>query len=77
MSTTVNPTTAPSPDIDAAEQSPDDRRHRTRLRELCDEVLASYRAASGNEPLTADERREARSTLDLIAPRAGRRERSR
>ena len=77
MSTTVNPNALPSPDLDAAEQSPDDRRQRTRLRELCDEVLASYRAASGTEPLSADERREARSTLDRIAPRAGRRERSR
>ena len=49
-----------------------DRRQRLRLRELCDEVLASYRVATGREPLSDVERREARALLSGIAPRVSR-----
>ncbi|HYD54734.1 MAG TPA: hypothetical protein VEA99_19020 [Gemmatimonadaceae bacterium] len=43
--------------------SSDERRSRLRLRELCDEVLASYRAARGADPISATERAEAEQLL--------------
>ena len=45
------------------------RRMRLRLRELCDEVLASHRVATGRDPLTPSDRAEASSLLRRIAPR--------
>ena len=57
---------------------PDNRRTRHHLRELCDEVLASYRAAKSRELFADDERNEARSTRSFwprcrarIVPLAG------
>jgi hypothetical protein len=50
---------------------PDNRRTRTRLRELCDEVLASYRVAKARELFAEDERNEARAVLARIVPLAG------
>ncbi|HEU4628332.1 MAG TPA: hypothetical protein VFS08_01255 [Gemmatimonadaceae bacterium] len=47
---------------------PNDRRTRRRLRGLCDEVLASYRVASGRDPLTDEDRRAARALLAGLAP---------
>jgi len=44
------------------------RRTRLRLRELCDEVLASFRVATDRDPLTADDRSAARSLLERVAP---------
>jgi hypothetical protein len=44
------------------------RRTRLRLRELCDEVLASYRVAKGHDPVSAVEREDARSLLSRVAP---------
>ena len=44
------------------------RRTRLRLRELCDEVLASHRAATGNVPVSDDDRAEASALLDRVAP---------
>jgi hypothetical protein len=49
-----------------------DRRQRLHLRELCDEVLASYRVATGREPLSDVERREARAMLAGLTPRVSR-----
>ena len=46
------------------------RRTRLRLRDLCDEVLASYRVAKGHDPLTEAERDDARTLLARVAPRA-------
>lgn len=63
----------PAPITDAN----DERRLRLRLRELCDEVLASQRVAEGRDVLTAEERQEARTLLSQFAPRAGMRERVR
>lgn len=40
-----------------------ERRQRSRLRELCDEVLASYRVANGRDLFTEADRAEARSFL--------------
>ena len=45
-----------------------ERRTRIRLRELCDEVLASHRVAKGNDMLSDGERREATRLLARIAP---------
>ena len=49
-----------------------DRRHKLRLRELCDEVLASYRVATDRDPLTDAERHEARALLAGMTPRVSR-----
>jgi hypothetical protein len=40
-----------------------ERRTHARLRDLCDEVLASYRLATERDPLSDADRREARSFL--------------
>ena len=47
---------------------PSDRRNRRHLRELCDEVLASYRLASDRDVITESERADARAMLASIAP---------
>ena len=47
---------------------PDNRRTRHRLRELCEEVLASYRTARAHELFADDERNEARAILARIVP---------
>lgn len=47
---------------------PSDRRSRRRLRELCDEVLASYRVASDRDVITDSDRAEAKSMLARLAP---------
>lgn len=46
------------------------RRTRLRLRELCDEVLASYRVATGQTAVSETERAEAHATLQgMMRPR--------
>jgi hypothetical protein len=45
-----------------------DRRSRRRLRELCDEVLASYRVASDRDVISESDRADARMMLARIAP---------
>jgi hypothetical protein len=45
-----------------------ERRSRRRLRELCDEVLASYRIASDRDMITDADRADARMILARIAP---------
>ena len=45
-----------------------DRRTHVRLRDLCDEVLASYRVARGDELLSAQDRAAADSLLAQVAP---------
>lgn len=47
---------------------PSERRNRRRLRELCDEVLASYRVASDRDVITDADRADARMMLATIAP---------
>ena len=47
-----------------------ERRNRSRLRDLCDEVLASYRAASDRDVITESDRADARAMLARIAPLA-------
>ena len=49
-----------------------DRRSRGRLRELCDEVLASYRIAQGEDLVTAEDREVADQLLRNLAPQVAR-----
>ena len=51
---------------------PSERRNRRRLRELCDEVLASYRIASERDVISDSDRADARAMLAQIAPIAAR-----
>ena len=44
------------------------RRTRLRLRELCDEVLASHRVAHGRAPVSDDDRAEASALLSRVVP---------
>ncbi len=54
----------------ASAPAADDRRARLRLRDLCDEVLASFRVATGQDPLSSADRAEAQAVLGrLQAPR--------
>lgn len=46
--------------------APTERRTRHRLRDLCDEVIASYRAATGFQLLSDAEREEARAMLGQL-----------
>jgi hypothetical protein len=46
-----------------------DRRRRTRLRDLCDEVLASFRMARHEDPFTEHDRVEGRKLVEQIAGR--------
>jgi hypothetical protein len=48
-----------------------DRRQRTRLRDLCDEVLASFRLASDRDPISVQDREAAMTMLPRLAPRMG------
>lgn len=47
---------------------PADRRRRRHLRELCDEVLASYRVASDRDVITDADRQEAKAIMARVAP---------
>ena len=47
---------------------PSDRRNRRRLRDLCDEVLASYRVANERDVISESDRADARMMLSRIAP---------
>ena len=48
-----------------------DRRQRTRLRDLCDEVLASFRLASDRDPISEQDRQAASELLPRLTPRTG------
>jgi hypothetical protein len=47
---------------------PSERRSHRRLRDLCDEVLASYRVASERDVISQSDRDTARTMLAQIAP---------
>jgi hypothetical protein len=49
-----------------------DRRTKGRLRELCDEVLASYRLAQGQDLLSQEERESAKQVLRQLTPNVAR-----
>ena len=59
----------PTPDRRTADR-PDaaDRRARPKLRELCDEVLASHRVATERDPISDADRAEAARLLAEVAP---------
>ena len=66
-------TTAPADDAartPGPRPVPAERRTRPRLRELCDEVLASFRVARERDLLSADEREQAHRFLDRLTPTA-------
>ena len=46
-----------------------ERRTKARLRELCEEVLASYRLAVGEDFVTADDREVAQQYLRTMTPK--------
>jgi len=46
-----------------------ERRTKNRLRELCDEVLASYRVAIGEDLMTNDDREAAEQYLRAMTPK--------
>jgi hypothetical protein len=46
-----------------------ERRTKGRLRELCDEVLASYRIAIGEDLVTDEDRESAQQQLKTFVPR--------
>jgi hypothetical protein len=46
--------------------APTDRRKRSRLRDLCDEVLASFRLASGQDPISEQDRAVAGQILPRL-----------
>jgi hypothetical protein len=46
-----------------------DRRRRTHLRDLCDEVLASFRLASDRDPISEQDRQAAMELLPPLAPK--------
>ncbi|HEU4722903.1 MAG TPA: hypothetical protein VFS59_16200 [Gemmatimonadaceae bacterium] len=48
-----------------------DRRQRTRLRDLCDEVLASFRLAADRDPISEQDRKAAMELLPRVAPGIG------
>ena len=59
--------TTPSSDAQKS-TAPEDRRTRHRLRELCDEVLASYRAAKGLQIFSDRDREDAYSMMHRLVP---------
>ena len=60
----MSPATSP-----AMPATSSDRRTRLRLRELCDEVIASFRAATDRDMFSAADRADAKSMLARITSR--------
>jgi hypothetical protein len=52
----------------ASRRSNSDRRQRVHLRELCDEVLASFRLAAGQDPISEQDREAARELMRGMGP---------
>ena len=71
------PTTQPHTTADATTTtvSSAERRTRHRLRELCDEVIASYRAAKGYQLFSDRDRAEAYALMPQLVPVQARRRR--
>jgi hypothetical protein len=51
--------------------APANRRSRLRLRDLCDEVLASFRVARERDVISDAEREDARTVLAGLSPKRG------
>ena len=67
----TSPRVSPSSTSSGPRPVRSDRRRRTHLRELCDEVLASFRLASDRDPISEQDRAEAMTLLPRVAPRMG------
>ena len=67
MATSVRITKARAPF--GRRRSTSERRTKGRLRELCDEVLASYRLAIGEDLVTDEDRESAQQQLKTFVPR--------
>ena len=57
-----------SPNRRASRRADADRRQHPRLRELCDEVLASFHAANGQDPISEQDREVAKQLMSGVAP---------
>ena len=67
MPTTMNADMAKGP-----RRNRSDRRTRQNLRELCEEVLASYRLARGQEVVSSEDRQVANELLHQLTPHLAR-----
>lgn len=72
----ASPSYIANPETRGPRRARSDRRTLIRLRELCDEVLASYRIARGRDILSADDRRAAEKLLAGVTPKVSRRRKS-
>ncbi len=61
-----------SSDVMVQRRNRQDRRTRVRLRDLCEEVLASYRMAQGQDLLSSEERESAQQVLRQLTPSVAR-----
>jgi hypothetical protein len=61
-----------SSEMNVQRRTRQDRRTKGRLRELCDEVLASYRLAQGQDLLSQEERESAQQVLRTLTPQVAR-----
>jgi hypothetical protein len=57
-----------SPNRRASRRAVADRRQLPRLRELCDEVLASFHVANGQDPISEQDRAVAMELMRGVAP---------
>ena len=57
-----------SPNRRATHRANADRRQLSRLRDLCDEVLASFHVANGQDPISEQDRQAAMELMSGVAP---------
>jgi len=57
-----------SPNRRASRRPDADRRQLPRLRELCDEVLASFHVAHGQDPISEQDREAAKELMSGLTP---------
>ena len=57
-----------SPNRRASRRADTDRRQRVHLRDLCDEVLASFHVANGQDPISEQDREAARVLMRGVGP---------
>jgi len=57
-----------SPNRRASRRPDSDRRQRVHLRDLCDEVLASFHVANGQDPISEQDREAARELMRGVGP---------
>jgi len=65
------PRVSASTDLPGPRRVASERRRRTHLRDLCDEVLASFRLASDRDPISELDRQTAMEMLPQVAPHMG------